>query len=946
MRHDVGLDHLALTRGVPLPDIDAAGSPARSIVRAALTAIVVGALAFSTGQPAAAAGTTASVSGTVTGSAGQPLANELVYLFKDLGGTGYEMTASAYTDATGAFLIAGVAASRYTIRFYPVAGHVGEWWNDQINGTLANKFDLGAGVNLVGMDAQLSTGATISGVVRDTSAVPVYNSTVALYGVNEFNFGWGSLKTVKTDANGAYQFGVLNPGQYAVRVTPASGSELVEHWWPDSPYEAGATRFAVSRDQVVVGTDLILPRGSGIEGTVADEAGRPLSGVKVTAVGDGDPGYAYDSISLNSYTNTQGGYAFGQLKAGTYRLFFDAPIAQNYLTTRSETFDVGRGEVVTGKNATLVTGASISGVVTGRDGLPLPSVRVALIAANQSSISPITTDDNGAYRFQRLVGDDYTLSFGWSGSGYYRDDRDYFDEWWQDSPDRDGADFVSLETGQQLTGLDASLTPESTISGTVIDSNGQGTSANVKLYSAENGVLSYLKYAYVLSDGRYRFDDMRAGTYSIKFSSTDHLTEWWGDQLDESQAQTFTVGTGQIITGMDTALSAGASISGNLTGPDGSPLRSTIMNFYTVGPTGPVYFSNQLTDNLGHYYRAGLSAGNYLVRFSGPSSQNLADEWWNNSPDAENAEVVTLAPYQSRVLDAQLALATVSLSVPVLSGTAVVGSTLTAAVSSNPSGAARTYQWLSNGSTIAGATSSSLLLGPAELGKTITVRVTATAPGFAQGSKESAATAPVAAATLGASRPWASGSPTTGSVLAANTGIWTVGTSFTYQWFASGLLIDGATAETLTLSSDLANKRISVRVSGSKPGYTSTSRTSDPTPKVFLAGSPTILGTPVVGSTLAVNAGVWAGRSVFRVQWYAGGSPIWGATSRSLRLTAAHLGQQITVQVVGFLPGYPSAIRFSAPTVAVVAATAPLVAGNPAPAAAAESFDRTRGRRF
>ncbi|MFE6995298.1 cell wall-binding repeat-containing protein [Microbacterium sp. NPDC057659] len=72
--------------------------------------------------------------------------------------------------------------------------------------------------------------------------------------------------------------------------------------------------------------------------------------------------------------------------------------------------------------------------------------------------------------------------------------------------------------------------------------------------------------------------------------------------------------------------------------------------------------------------------------------------------------------------------------------------------------------------------------------------------------------------------------------LTAQVGTWTAGTSFRYQWLANGTAISGATSSTLLLSTGMAGKQISVRVTGSKAGYLTASATSGKTAKVVYPG--------------------------------------------------------------------------------------------------------------
>lgn len=68
--------------------------------------------------------------------------------------------------------------------------------------------------------------------------------------------------------------------------------------------------------------------------------------------------------------------------------------------------------------------------------------------------------------------------------------------------------------------------------------------------------------------------------------------------------------------------------------------------------------------------------------------------------------------------------------------------------------------------------------------------------------------------------------------LTAKPGAWTSGTRFTYKWYANGKVIKKATGKTFTLRVAQAGKKISVKVTGKKVGYTTVSRTSAKTAKV------------------------------------------------------------------------------------------------------------------
>jgi hypothetical protein len=169
---------------------------------------------------------------------------------------------------------------------------------------------------------------------------------------------------------------------------------------------------------------------------------------------------------------------------------------------------------------------------------------------------------------------------------------------------------------------------------------------------------------------------------------------------------------------------------------------------------------------------------------------------------------------------------------PKIAGTAKVGKKLTVTAGAWTGGTKLTYQWYASGTAIAKATAASFTVQPAQAGKTITVKVTGSKSGYTTASKTSKATAKVAKGTLKTATPKITGTAKVGKKLKAVTGTWTGGTKLTYQWYAAGTAIKKATKSTLTLTSKQAGKKITVKVTGKKSGYTTVTKTSKVTAKV------------------------------------------------------------------------------------------------------------------
>ncbi|PPF09360.1 hypothetical protein C5B98_16305 [Rathayibacter sp. AY1A5] len=262
---------------------------------------------------------------------------------------------------------------------------------------------------------------------------------------------------------------------------------------------------------------------------------------------------------------------------------------------------------------------------------------------------------------------------------------------------------------------------------------------------------------------------------------------------------------------------------------------------------------------------------------------------------------------------------------PTVTGTATVGSTLTASAGTwGPSPVALAYQWRANGTAISGATGTTYRPVAGDAGRVITVAVTGSKSGYVSTTRVSSGTAAVTGGAITAATPTIGGTAKVGSTLTAKPGTWGPSpVALAYQWKANGTALSGATSATYTPTGATLGKTITVTVTGSKSGFTAVTKTSAKTSAVVAgtlsAATPTITGTAKVGSTLTAKPGTWGPSPVaLTYQWKANGTAISGATSATYKPTSATVGKKITVTVTGKKADYTTATRTSAATAAVV----------------------------
>ena len=121
---------------------------------------------------------------------------------------------------------------------------------------------------------------------------------------------------------------------------------------------------------------------------------------------------------------------------------------------------------------------------------------------------------------------------------------------------------------------------------------------------------------------------------------------------------------------------------------------------------------------------------------------------------------------------------------------------------------------------IKGATLSTLVVAPGRVGQQLSVRVTATATGYAAATAASVSTVGVAPGVITTvADPVVTGEPLVGKVLTASRGSYDPGsTTKTVQWQSDGKPIAGATGWSLELGPDQAGTVVSATVSVTPQG--------------------------------------------------------------------------------------------------------------------------------
>jgi hypothetical protein len=293
-----------------------------------------------------------------------------------------------------------------------------------------------------------------------------------------------------------------------------------------------------------------------------------------------------------------------------------------------------------------------------------------------------------------------------------------------------------------------------------------------------------------------------------------------------------TNGFGLGVTPVATGGLAVSDTTGTLFGPAVIPANLTppvISGTTTVGQTLTTTvgtWSGTLASYTYQWKRGGVNiagaTSNIYTLVTADGTTNITVTVTATNPaGSASATSAAVGPITPLVLPANTVL-------PVISGTATVGQTLTTTSGTWTGTAPITYayQWKRGGTSISGATANTYALVTADAGSTITVTVTAT-NAAGNTSATSAATGAVLGVPVNSVLPAISGTTNVGQTLTTTTGTWSGSPSYAYQWLRNGSGISGATASTYLLVSGDATTNVSVTVTATN-GAGSANATSSP----------------------------------------------------------------------------------------------------------------------
>lgn len=391
-----------------------------------------------------------------------------------------------------------------------------------------------------------------------------------------------------------------------------------------------------------------------VTGRVITKSGTPAGAVCVRLSASRD---WYSPVAASGTTAADGTYALS-VAPGAYYVTFDDCGGRDLVTSfwpgvrddgAAKTVAVPDGGTVSGVDATLEQGGSISGLVTDTAGRPQAGAFVYPMTPGNSRYPKgayVRTDNEGRYHARGVPPGTYLVDFG--PTAYHAT------VFYGDTPDAAQSPPVEVVAGQERAGVDARLPKVSSLSGVVRDEDGQPHERVCVRAVPSLDPRNRLPTVRTAADGSWRIGLLAAGSYRVEYHDCGGVTagEWYGGAKSFAEATPVVLAEDTNRTGIDGVLGRGITISGTVRGPDGEPLDYAVAHVHD-GITGWFTGRYAYTDANGRYTVPGVRGTLYTLRFT--SHPDLVPRWWPGVRDKDDAVPISLVAGVS-VTDADITL--------------------------------------------------------------------------------------------------------------------------------------------------------------------------------------------------------------------------------------------------------------------------------------------------
>ncbi|HEY40239.1 MAG TPA: hypothetical protein G4O18_00065, partial [Dehalococcoidia bacterium] len=565
------------------------------------------------------------------------------------------------TSETGGYTIIGLPYGDYNIFAGGGANpqYVSEWYNNQSTRETADTVSVTAeAADVTGIDFVLAIGGSITGVVTPNGGdswlndvrVLVFNATTK-----------GKVAEAGTLQDGmTYLVQGIPAGSYIVM---AKAQERARVYWNNTIDINAATSVQVTAPGVTANINFSLPEGGRFNGRVM-MPGSPepvqLSGAKVTAYMLNDlttSDEEFDDLIFSIYTNDMGEYELDGLPFGDYKIKAQGGEGQTVIPRYwSEYGGASTWEEAGVKHldnrwgewiefwldpAALATGSVFQG-----DGVtPIEGANVFAMeemfygeGSDWQHLSATQTEADGS--FELFVPADRNFVVGAEAEGRVR-------MFFQGTFDPSEAVRFHLMVGEEVGGVNFSLEPAGTISGTIYDAaTGQPLADCMAM--ATNPTTGVNFKASTDASGTYTIDNLPFGEYIVMAmgmpddpDTQNYAMEWWQETNNWDAATPVVVNTATSdVTGINFTLEPGGAIEGMVRHEHGWDMDGALVTLYLLDGT-PI--ARTRSRGWEGYRFNGVPSGSYKISawyIEPQGNSNTQHVFYNGQGSFETADVI------------------------------------------------------------------------------------------------------------------------------------------------------------------------------------------------------------------------------------------------------------------------------------------------------------------
>ena len=425
----------------------------------------------------------------------------------------------------------------------------------------------------ISLTPELVASASLSATVLDDQGQPIENAQVSMQPV----FAGGDYQWGMTDASGVFNQPALIPGRYVANI------------YADGFYNKHTSVIVVDGDNTP--SFSLTPRSS-----------NTLSGQVTEAVsGDGQEaqvqycGYA-DGTQVCDVTTTasDGNYSFSEVPSGPISIrVWPSGNSRFFYTALDTSVSAGQNTFDVKVKGYPIGTLTISGVARDTASHTLANAQIYAYA-DGGAMYRTTSASNGSYSLTSLPAGTYSV-YSWR-EGYIAG----------------SAKRIKLTSTSVTQDLTFSLPGSGTLSGHIYDSAGspvEGASVSV----CSSGEFRTCAWASSDVDGFYSAGSLLAGALNVNVTASMFRPKSVTISSFNGVSKT------QDITIQDYASGTGV-ITGTVTNASGQALSGARVDIYASMANGSMSQNYEVfTDNLGHYRKSDLPAGDFSVYITGPN---------------------------------------------------------------------------------------------------------------------------------------------------------------------------------------------------------------------------------------------------------------------------------------------------------------------------------------